>query len=83
MKNQQISDHLIYFQSYQKYWKNSYQLTEYLENNNLVNESQYANRNNSSTEKAMVNVTEQINKSIFTKVKSRYLTSIFPKPLIV
>ena len=42
----------------------STQLTEYLENNNLFNESQYAYRNNSSTEQALVNVTEQINKSI-------------------
>ena len=40
------------------------QLTESLENNNLLNESQYANRNNSSTEQALVNVTEQIYKSI-------------------
>ena len=37
---------------------------EYLENNNLLNECQYANRNNSSTEQALVNVTEQIYKSI-------------------
>ena len=42
----------------------STQLTEYLENNNLLNESQYAYRNNSSTEQALVNVTEQIYKSI-------------------
>ena len=42
----------------------STQLTEYLENNNLLNESQYAYRNNSSTEQARVNVTEQIYKSI-------------------
>ena len=40
------------------------QLTEYLENTNLLNESQYAYRNNSSTEQALVNVTEQIYKSI-------------------
>ena len=38
----------------------STQLTEYLENNNLLNESQYAYRNNSSTEQALVNVKEQI-----------------------
>ena len=38
----------------------STKLTEYLENNNLLNESQYAYRNNSSTEQALVNVTEQI-----------------------
>ena len=42
----------------------STQLMEYLENNNLLNESQYAYRNNSSTEQALVNVTEQIYKSI-------------------
>ena len=42
----------------------STQLTKYLENNNLLNESQYAYRNNSSTEQALVNVTEQIYKSI-------------------
>ena len=44
----------------------STQLTEYLENNNLLNESQYAYRNNSSTEQALVNVsyTEQIYKYI-------------------
>ena len=41
----------------------STQLTEYFENNNLLNESQYAYRNNSSTEQALVNVTEQIYKS--------------------
>ena len=34
------------------------------QNNNLLNESQYAYRNNSSTEQALVNVTEQIYKSI-------------------
>ena len=34
------------------------------QNNNLLNESQYAFRNNSSTEQALVNVTEQIYKSI-------------------
>ena len=39
-------------------------LGEYLENNNLLNESQYAYRNNSSTAQALVNVTEQIYKSI-------------------
>ena len=42
----------------------STQLTEYLENNNLLNESQYTYSNNSSTEQALVNVTEQVNKSI-------------------
>ena len=42
----------------------STQLKEYLDNNNLLNESQYAYRNNSSTEQALVNVTEQIYKSI-------------------
>ena len=42
----------------------STQLTEYLENSNLLNESQYAYSNNSSTEQALVNVTEQIFKSI-------------------
>ena len=42
----------------------STQLTEYLENNNLLKASQYAYRNNSSTEQALVNVTEQIYKSI-------------------
>ena len=40
------------------------QLTKYLKNNNLLNESQYAYRNNSSTGQALVNVTEQIYKSI-------------------
>ena len=40
------------------------QLTEYLENNNSLNESQYAHRNNSSSEQALVNVMEQIYKSI-------------------
>ena len=35
-----------------------------MENNNLLNESQYAYRNNSSTEQALVNDTEQIYKSI-------------------
>ena len=39
------------------------QLTGYLEYNNLLNKSQYAYRNNSSTEQALVNVTEQIYKS--------------------
>ena len=39
------------------------QLTEYLENNNLLNESQYVFRNNSSTEQALLTVTEQIYKS--------------------
>ena len=47
-----------------KYEVISTQLTEHLENNNLLNESQYAYRNNSSTEQALVNVTEQIYKSI-------------------
>ena len=42
----------------------STQLTEYIENNNLLNENQYAYRNTSSTEHALVNVTEQIYKSI-------------------
>ena len=42
----------------------STQLTEYLEKNNLLNESQYAYHNNSSTEQALVNVMEQIYKSI-------------------
>ena len=42
----------------------STQLTEYLENDNLLNESQFAYRNNSSTEQALVNVTEQTYKSI-------------------
>ena len=37
---------------------------EYVENNNLLNESQYAYRNNSSTEQAFVNVSEQTYKSI-------------------
>ena len=37
---------------------------QYLENNNLLNESQYAYCNTSSTEQALVNVTEQIYKSI-------------------
>ena len=40
------------------------QFMKYLENNNLLNESQYAYRNNSSTEHALVNVTEGIYKSI-------------------
>ena len=39
-------------------------LTEYLEKNNLLNERQDAYCNNSSTEQALVNVTEQIYKSI-------------------
>ena len=42
----------------------STQLTEYLEIYNFLNESQYAFLNNSSTEQALVNVVEQINKSI-------------------
>ena len=42
----------------------STQLTEYLENNNLLNKSQYAYRNNSSAEQALVNVTEQIYTSV-------------------
>ena len=42
----------------------STQLMEYLENNNLLNESQYAYRINSSTEQALVNITEQIYKYI-------------------
>ena len=42
----------------------STQLMEYLEDNNLLNESWYAYRNNSSTEQALVNVTEQIYISI-------------------
>ena len=37
---------------------------EYLENNNLLNESQYAYRNNSSAEQALVNITEPIYKSV-------------------
>ena len=40
------------------------QLTKYFEKNNLLNESQYAYRKNSSTEQALVNVTQQIYKSI-------------------
>ena len=56
---------------------------EYLENNNLLYESQYALGDNSSTEQALLNVTVQINKSI-ANVKFPYLSfSIFPKPLIV
>ena len=43
----------------------STQLTKYIETNNLLNESQYAYRNNSTTEQAMVNVREQIYKSIY------------------
>ena len=46
----------------------STQLTECLENNNLLNENQYAYHNNSSTEQAIVNAMEQIYKSI-KKVK--------------
>ena len=42
----------------------STQLTEYFDNNKLLNESQYAYRNNSSTEQALVNVMEHIYKSI-------------------
>ena len=42
----------------------STQLTEYLENNNVLNESRYAYRNNSSIEQALENVTEQIYKHI-------------------
>ena len=42
----------------------STQLMEYLENNNLVKESQYIYHNNSSTDQALVNVEEQIYKSI-------------------
>ena len=62
----------------------STQLMEYLENNNLLNESQYAYRNKSSTEQALVNVTEQICKSIDKDKIPLYLSfSIFPKPLIV
>ena len=38
----------------------STQLTECLENNNLLNESQHSYRKNSSTEQALVNVTDQI-----------------------
>ena len=65
LKNQQISGQLIYFHSYQKLEKViSTKLTEYLENNNFLNESQYAYRNNSSTEQALVNDTEKIYKSI-------------------
>ena len=51
----------------QNYWKKSSertQLLECLENNNLLNESQCAYRYNSSTEQALVNVAEQIYKSI-------------------
>ena len=51
----------------QKYWKKSSertQLLECLENNNLLNESQCAYRYTSSTEQALVNVAEQIYKSI-------------------
>ena len=61
----------------------STQLTVYFENNNLINETQYAYGNNRSTEQALVNVTEQIYKSI-DKVKSLHLSFlIFPKSLIV
>ena len=42
---------------------NSTQLT-YLENNNFLREGQYAYGNNSSTQQELVNVTEQIYKSI-------------------
>ena len=42
----------------------STQLTQYLENNDLLDECQYAYRSNSSTEQALRNVTEQIYKSI-------------------
>ena len=44
------------------------QLTEYLENNNLLNERQYPYHNNSSTKQALVNVTEQIYKSSECKI---------------
>ena len=40
------------------------ELSEFLEKDNLLNESQYAYCNNSSTEQALVNVTEKIYKSI-------------------
>ena len=42
----------------------STQLTDNLKNNNLLNESQYENRKNSSTEQALVNIPEQIHKPI-------------------
>ena len=53
---------LIYFLSHQKYFGKviSTQLTEYLKNFCLFNENQCAYRNNSSTEQALINVTEQI-----------------------
>ena len=49
----------IYYQSYQKilYKVISIQLTEYYENNYLLNKSQHAYRNNSCTEHALVNIT--------------------------
>ena len=61
----------------------STQLTEYLVTNNLLNESQYTYSKNSSTEQAIVNVTERSTNRL-TKVKSPYfIFSIFPKPLPV
>ena len=55
----------------------STQLTEYLENNNLLNECRYAYRNNSSPEQALVNVTEQMYKSIDKdKISLRVLLDI-------
>ena len=61
----------------------STQLTEYLENNNLLNESQYAYRNISSTEQSLVNVTEQIYKSIDKGKISLLVLLDLSKPLIV
>ena len=61
----------------------STQLMEYLENNNLLNESKYAYRNNRTTEQALGNVMGQIYKSIDKGNISLLSFSIFPKPLIV
>ena len=59
----------------------SIQLTEHLRK--ILNESQYAYRNSSCTEQTLVNISEQIYKSM-EESESNYLSfSIVPKPLAV
>ena len=52
-----------------------------MENHNLLNESQHACRNNSSTEQALVNVAEQIYKSIDKTEISLLVLLIFSKAI--
>ena len=54
-----------------------------LRKNKLLNESEYAYRNNSSTEQALVNVIQSKSTNLLTKLKSHSSFSIYSKPLTV